>query len=248
MNWTFAKKYRILILLGIFAIAMGILEAIVVVYLRQIYYPQGFYFPLSMLSHAMVFVEWTREIATIIMLVMIGILAGKDTLQRFLCFLYSFAVWDIFYYAGLKLFLNWPPSFVTWDILFLIPVPWISPVLAPLLCSLTMLLFAGGFICLQERGCTVTIKPYEWGLCFLGSLIILCSFIWDFSTIIIQNGFCSSFRTLSENGHFWQVLSYYTPAYYHWYLFALGELLIVLVSGRAYRRTRTNRRCPGWQG
>jgi len=164
MNWSFAKIHRTFVLLGIFGIAMGFLEAIVVVYLRQIYYPQGFDFPLNPLSSKTLSVEWLREIATIIMLVTIGVIAGKNHLQKLSYFLYSFATWDIFYYVGLKLLLNWPPSFLTWDILFLIPVAWIGPVLAPITCSLTMILLAGCIVCLQERGYTVKIKLSEWGV------------------------------------------------------------------------------------
>jgi len=36
----------------------------------------------------------------------------------------AFGVWDIFYYAWLWVFVGWPDSPATWDVLFLIPVPW----------------------------------------------------------------------------------------------------------------------------
>jgi len=218
---------RTFLILGIFSIAMGILEAIVVVYLRQIYYPGGFDSPLTFISPEMVFVEWLREIATIIMLVAIGIIAGKNNLQRFFYFLYCFAIWDIFYYAGLKLILDWPPSFLTWDILFLIPVPWVSPVLAPIICSITIILFSGCIIYTQERGYTSGIKKYEWGLTILGSVIILVSFLWDYCKIIVQNDFFSPPGTLSTNKDFWQMMSQYKPEYYNWYMFIAGEILIL---------------------
>jgi hypothetical protein len=224
-----AEVKRSFIFLGVFGIAMGFLETIVVVYLRQIYYPQGFDFPLSLLSPGMIGIEWLREIATIIMLMAIGVIAGKDNFQRFFYFLYTFAIWDIFYYVGLKLLLDWPTSFLTWDILFLIPVPWIGPVLAPIICSLTLILFAVTIIYFQGRGCPVKIKLYEWGLALLGALIILGTFIWDYGKTIIQNDFLSGFWTLSENKHFWQVISQYRPLYYNWYLFAIGEILILYV-------------------
>ncbi len=86
---------------------MGFLEAIVVVYLRQIYHPQGFDFPLGAVSPIMLSFEWLREIATIVMLVALAALAATNFLQKFCYFLYSFAVWDIFYYLGLKLLLDW---------------------------------------------------------------------------------------------------------------------------------------------
>lgn len=239
MNWSFTKTHRTFVLLSIFGIAMGLLEAIVVVYLRQLYYPQGFDFPLSPLTPQMLSVEWLREIATIIMLVTIGIIAGKNYLQKFSYFLYSFAIWDIFYYVGLKKLLNWPPSFFTWDILFLIPVTWIGPVLAPIICSLTMILLAGSIVCLQERGYTVKIKLSEWGLILLGAFMIFCTFIWDYSKIIIQEGLLSSFWILANNEYFQQKISQYKPTYYNWYLFAFGEILILCALTLMLRRTKS---------
>ncbi len=106
VNKSFAMYFRILILLGTFSIAMGALEAIVVVYLREIYYPQGFEFPLILLSPKIFFVECLRELSTIVMLIMVGVIAGKNSLQRFSYFLFAFAVWDIFYYVWLKVLLN----------------------------------------------------------------------------------------------------------------------------------------------
>src|SRR5690349_1048470 len=130
---------RSLLWLTLFSIAMGFLESAVVIYLRALYYPHGFEFPLVLMPNTMAGVELLREAATIVMLVSIGIIAGRNTAQRFSFFIYSFAVWDIFYYIFLKVFVDWPPSFFTWDILFIIPVPWVGPVLAPCIISLTMI-------------------------------------------------------------------------------------------------------------
>ena len=229
---------RNLFLLSVFAVAMGILEAIVVVYLRQMYYPQGFNFPLTLLSQKMMITEWIREIMTLVMLVSLGMISGKDSFQRFLFFLYIFAVWDIFYYAGLKLFLNWPVSFFTFDVLFLIPVPWISPVLAPLLCSMTMILFSVSMLVLREKGLSVCLLKREWGLAFTGVMLTFCSFIWDYTAIVIKNGFILNILSLPENDPFWKRLSQYQPEDYHWSLFAAGELLVVYVFFRVLKRCK----------
>lgn len=227
MYWSFTKNYRTFILLGVFGIAMGFLEAIVVVYLRQIYYPQGFDFPLNLFSSKIFLIEWLREASTIIMLVIVGIIAGKNFLQKLSYFLYSFAIWDIFYYVALKLLLNWPSSFLTWDILFLIPVIWVGKVLAPIICSLTMILIAVSIVSLQKKGYKVKIKLYEWALLFSGAFIIFCTFIWDYSKIIIQQNFLSNFWTLADNEHFVQIISQYKPTNYNWYLFCIGEIFIL---------------------
>jgi len=214
-------------LLALFAIAMGALEAIVVVYLRQIYYPLGFDFPLTLLSPRMLTVECSREAATIVMLVSVGMLSGRDTLQRLAYFLYTFAVWDIFYYAGLKLFLNWPSSFLTWDVLFLIPVPWIGPVLAPLICSLTMILMAGIIICLKENGCIIKIKLSEWSLALLGASIILFTFVRDYSRIIFHGQSTPGLSLMGKNRQLIEIISGYKPTHYSWDLFIIGEILIL---------------------
>jgi len=232
MKSVLVRIQRTFILLGVFCLAMGILEAIVVVYLRQLYYPDGFDFPLTFLSAQMITIEWIRELTTIIMLAVLGILAGKDNLQRFFFFLFSFGVWDLAYYAGLKLFLDWPSSFITWDILFLIPVPWVSPVLAPVICSVTMILFAVSFFYLQGKGYPMRMKIVDRGFLFLGASVILFSFIRDYINLIFQNGLFSKFWTLSENTYFYQIVSQYCPTDYNWYLFSLGEILILYVMTR----------------
>ncbi len=218
---------RLIVPVGIFAIAMGILEAIVVVYIRKLYHPTGFDFPLKATSPELIHTELIREITTIIMLVMIAVIAGKNFLQKFSYFIYCFGVWDIFYYVGLKLFLNWPPSFLTWDVLFLIPVPWIGPVLAPIICSLTMILLATCIIYLQGRGYDVRLKFSSWALIIIGAVMILSSFIWDFAGIIIGRGFLSEFWRLATSVKFQNIVTHYIPQYFNWYLFAVGEIFIV---------------------
>jgi hypothetical protein len=206
---------------------MGALEAIVVVYLRQIYYPAGFDFPLILLSPRMFFVECLREIATIAMLIMVGVIAGKNALQRFACFLFAFAVWDIFYYVWLKVLLNWPASFLTWDLLFLIPVPWVGPVLAPIIVSLTMILFSAAIIYFQASDIRVKIKWSEWSLTLIGALIIILTFVWDYTQIIVNEVIVLSLRNILISANFWEAISTYKPSYYNWYLFVLGEGFII---------------------
>src|SRR5688572_22491045 len=126
---------RRLLFMTFFGIAMGFLEAAVVVYLRLLYYPDGFDFPLIQLPWSVAVVELAREGATLVMLASVAILAGRTNWERFAWFAYLFGVWDIIYYVGLKMMLNWPDSLFTWDILFLLPLIWVGPVLAPLLIS-----------------------------------------------------------------------------------------------------------------
>lgn len=124
-----------LLLLAIFGIAMAHLEGVVVVYLRK---ALGMLdtesnkesiekFPTRYLK-----IEMTREAATIIMLIVIGYLAGGSWIEKGVFFLWTFAFWDLFYYLSLYILIKWPPSFTTIDVLFLIPKPWIAPVWFPI--------------------------------------------------------------------------------------------------------------------
>jgi hypothetical protein len=133
----------------IFAIAMGILEAICVVYIRQIIFPpHGIIndFPTDNFNFTY---EIIRESITIIMLTTVALIAAYNWRTRLAMFFIAFGIWDIFYYIGLKIFLNWPASIMEWDTLFLIPIAWYSPVIVPVLISFYFI--AGGiFIILHE--------------------------------------------------------------------------------------------------
>lgn len=225
--------------LTLFGIAMGFLEAAVVVYLRKIYYPQGFLFPLNPnISSLLLNIEWLREISTIIMLACIGIIIGRNFSTRFCYFLYSFAVWDIFYYIWLKVVLNWPSSLLTWDILFLIPLPWVSPVLAPIIVSLTMIVLAVTVIWIDYKKHNVKGLFHEWFLCIIGVFAIFITFIWDYANLIIRNKFYMNLLNLGINSGFQKIVSQYVPTNYNWWLFLSGEVLILFSFGLFCKRMK----------
>ena len=212
--------------LTIFGIAMGFLESVVVVYLRQLYYPEGFGFPLKAAIGVGFFLEYLREIATIVILLTVSVLAGRMTYERFSYFLYCFGVWDIFYYIGLKVLLNWPLSLLTWDILFLIPVVWLAPVLAPIICSITMIIFSGFILYYHNKGYLVRMNFLGWFFMSLGTMVILTTFIWDHSKIIIQGRFLNRFSSLVNDPHFQSIVTSHIPSTYNWPLFILGEIFL----------------------
>ena len=216
---------RTLLSVTVFAIAMGFLEAIVVVYLRDIYYSGGFKFPLMIIPDSTLRIEILREFCTLVMLLSISFIAGKNKLEIFSYFLFTFALWDISYYIGLKLILNWPASLFTWDILFLIPIPWIGPVLAPLISSFTMILLALVFLALQNKNQVFKIRLGDWLFIFLGAVLIFVSFIWDYSRIIIKNNLFGNILSLRQSS-FINVTQNYIPHYFHWDLFILGIISI----------------------
>ena len=122
----------------VYAVAMAYLESAVVVYLqRAIAINPDRLFPLSgpEIAGNLAVIEVGREFATIVMLATVGCLAGRRWIDRLAWTAVAFGVWDIFYYFWLWVFIGWPHSPLTWDVLFLIPVPWAGPVWAPIAVS-----------------------------------------------------------------------------------------------------------------
>ncbi len=213
--------------LAVFSIAMGFLEAVAVVYLRKLYYPEGFEFPLRMTVLEGISLEYLREISTIVMLLSVSLVAGRTSYEKFSYFLYCFGIWDIFYYIWLKVLLNWPQSLFTWDVLFLIPVVWVGPVLAPIIFSITMVLFALFILYFQNKGYPVKITMPEWALMSFGALFVFITFVWDYSQIIIEGRSFMKLSSLVKDPHFQKVITGHVPTTYNWSLFILGEGLIL---------------------
>jgi len=214
--------------LVVFSIAMGLLETAVVVYLRELYYPEGFQFPLAPMNVSVFTTELLREAATLIMLWGVAYLAGSSAYQRFAFFLIAFAVWDIFYYVFLKVLLDWPESLLTWDILFLIPTPWVGPVLAPCLASVTMVLLA--IVILRHHHVQgFHLNPVEWSLLGIGSLVMLVSWIWDY-LVLFGAGIPSPEQSIA-------FYATYKPQTYHWWMFGIGELFLLAAILMRHRRT-----------
>jgi hypothetical protein len=194
---------------------MAYFESTVVVYLRELYFPEGFQFPIKFLPIKLSIIEIGREFSTLMMLLGLAFIGSKKKWTRFGIFMLSFGVWDIWYYIWLKVMLNWPESLLTWDLLFLIPVPWVGPVLAPVLVSVA-LIFAGiAIIYLEGNGYKITLRKSEWALVILAGVIIFVSFILDAPAIMRLEA----------------------PENYNWYLFMIGELIGVVVSVIALRRS-----------
>jgi hypothetical protein len=131
-------------IVALYAVAMGYLEGVVVYYIR---YSLGDIHGAGGVSSALLLrfpwnIERTREAATIVMLLAVAVLAGRDLRERVAAFLWAFAIWDAIYYLALKLLTQWPPSLNTQDVYFLLPVPWAGPVWVPLLADLLMALLA----------------------------------------------------------------------------------------------------------
>ena len=227
-------KTKTIISVIIFSIAMAALESAVVVYLRALYYPEGFAVAFKLVDHAIVKIEIMRELATVIMLLAVGYLAGKNFKERFSYFLLSFAVWDIFYYVWLKVFIDWPLTLWDWDILFLIPITWLGPVLAPLVCSVTMIVLSG---VLLQSDLSKPIPRSAMVAWTFGSMLIVFTFIQDYGSMLIDHKFIGDYFNLMTNKDFIKVAGSYVPSSYNWELFWIGELLIIFgISNTSWTR------------
>jgi hypothetical protein len=179
----------------LFGISFGYLEAAVVVYLRAIYDPirhrlhpgrgADELFPLispQELANAgpenprRLLIEIGREASTIAMLAAFGLAAGRNFNQRMAAFAVVFGLWDIFFYVFLRLMIHWPQSLFTWDILFLIPLPWVGPVIAPVIVAATLVVC--GLISLGLGG--MPARPREWMAMIVGGIVVILSFVWDY--------------------------------------------------------------------
>ncbi len=128
----------------------------------------------------------------------------------------AFGVWDISFYLFLKLWIDWPASLLTWDILFLLPVPWVAPVLAPVIVSFTIV--GCGLAALWRP---VVIPSRHWIGLVLGGALVILSFTWDFRHVLAGN----------------------LPHPFAWWLFLLGELVSV---GSFLHAAFRRRSCGSW--
>lgn len=167
----------------LYGVAMGFLEAVVVVYLRLVYYPGGFDFPLTVIPTRLAIFEVAREAATLAMLVAVAALAGRTGRERFGWFCFLFGVWDLVYYAGLRAMVGWPASLLTWDVLFLIPLIWTGPVLAPILVSLALILAAVVMLYDEGRRVHIHLGRLDYGMLGISLLLQLYAFMANHPTV-----------------------------------------------------------------
>ncbi len=224
---------RVLVSVALFGVSFGYIEAAVVVYLRALYDPvrielnpgaePGELFPLIQ-PHQLTALdennarrlatELGREVATILLLVAFALAAGHNFRERFAVFVMTFGLWDVFYYVFLKLLLGWPASVLTWDILFLIPVPWTGPVLAPLLVAVSMVVCGLLALWRESVGRPLVLGSADWLAVVLGGVLIVAACCWDY-------------RHVSAGG---------MPNPFNWPLLAAGELIGLGGFVHAWRR------------
>lgn len=169
-----------------FGVAFGWLEAAVVVYLRELLYPDGFDFPLRLLRPDLAAIELARETSTLVMLAAVGVLGARTAWGRFGLFALAFGVWDLVYYLGLWIALGWPASLGTWDVLFLIPGVWTGPVWTAALIAVLLIVFGVPLYLRGERRALGTARWWHWVLAALSLTLILAAFLANHSLVLQQ--------------------------------------------------------------
>ena len=176
------KKF---IWISIYAITMAYLEAAAVVYLRQIY-GIGKDITIALKFDPLVgMTEVGREVATMMMILAVAVIAGNSKRSRIGFFLFVFGVWDFFYYIWLKVILNWPNSLLDLDLLFLLPLPWWGPVLSPLLIAVMMILTGYMMVITKVH---IHVNGIELALLILGTAVVLYSFMKDAISLSVFPG------------------------------------------------------------
>ena len=173
-----------LVCVFLFATAMGFLEAICVVYLRERLFSPGTDTQEIVAQLGRFGIEHIRELCTMVMLLTVAWVAAFNARTRTAMFFLMFGIWDITYYVGLRLFTGWPGSILEWDCLFLVPVPWYGPVLAPILISVY---FVGSCILLilrEAAGSSWRMTLPVLALLGLGFGLWYWSFVKDTDTIM----------------------------------------------------------------
>jgi hypothetical protein len=217
-------------IVSVFATAMAWVEAAVVFYLRSMmhriepYQPD----PLPVMG-GFASVELPRELATLVMLFAVGWLAGRTWRARLGYFAIAFGMWDVFYYVFLKIICDWPHSLLDWDVLFLLPMPWWGPVLAPVLISLLLILWGTLASQFPETSPTASFNRSVWTLSFLGSALAL--YVFMANALAAAPGGLEAIRTV-------------LPERFHWRLFGVALALMAAPLIEARKQLTLHRSRP----
>jgi hypothetical protein len=203
---------RTLTWLSLYAIAMACVEAALVVYLRELYYPgdRRAIFPLMLMSNEHLAFEWVRELATLAMIASVAWLAEENFPRRFAAFAYVFGFWDIFYYMWLKAFIGWPVTLGEWDVLFLVPWPWLGPWIAPVAIAAAFVSWGAWALSLEQSPCW---RASTVALFVSGAALALAAFLLPAAPLLAAAP--ESFRG-------------YMPGVFRWWLFVPGWAAMAL--------------------
>jgi len=215
------KQTSKLIFMAAFVVAMAYLESAVVVYLRRVYGINEIENALAVFDRQISIIEMERELAIMVMLLAAAWMAGRNWQSRIGFFMFAFGVWDILYYLWLKVFIGWPVTLLNNDLLFLLPLPWWGPVLAPALIALIMAIAGAGLVNLDEKEKPAQLGILDWSLLVLGSLVLLYTFMAD---------------AIQKMPADMESLALVQPGPFKWTVYLCGILVYIFVLWRCARK------------
>jgi hypothetical protein len=213
---------RRLVFVAGFAVAMAYLEAAVVVYLRRLYGITDLIRDVAAYDPSLAALEAGREAATLVMLLALGVAAGRSAQSRLGIALFAFGAWDILYYVWLRVFIGWPRTLLDPDLLFLIPLPWWGPVLSPVLIAVLSIAAGWTMVARDDLGIRLRPGPGGWTALAAGILAALYAFMAD------------SLRALPASP---EALSRLRPGPFPWSAYSAGLLLMAFALWRSARFT-----------
>lgn len=222
-------SHRTVWLLAVYAIAMALLEAVVVIYMRKLYCAENplELFPLGFLDRYDPLVEIAREAATILMIVAVALLAERGSWTRqFAAFVFVFGFWDVLYYVWLKVLMDWPQTWFEWDVLFLIPSVWLGPWICPAAIG-AMFTVWGAYVLTTPR--RIQLRGTPLAAFVTGSVLGLITFMQPAETVRFSG---ESLMGYSPGGFWWWL---FIPAYG---LMAWGLMSSVAMSSRSIVTTK----------
>ncbi len=195
-----------------FAVAMAWVESAAVFYLRTLVNRIEPYQPYPLpVAGGLGMAEFVREAATLVMILAVGTLAGRTWRSRWGYAAVAFGAWDIFYYVFLKVMCGWPHSIFDWDILFLIPLPWWGPVLAPVSIAVLMILWGTLVTAMADRQPRALGDWRAWAISAVGAVLALYLFMAD--ALGVRDGGLEALRQM-------------LPTRFNWPLFWVALLLM----------------------
>jgi len=199
----------------LFVASFSFIEASVVAYLQKAFFAGGSaIFPLRVIEQKYLVIEIIREAVTLILLFAASLMLENGRWRTLWMFSILFAGWDILYYVWLRVLVGFPSSLLDWDVLFLIPAPWLAPVIAPVTTAVLMIVFS----CLMLRKDDSSLSGIEMTGCALSTLLVIWSFVYD------------SFGSVISGAN---SLTGFVPAGYHWGIFIAGLAIWIVSMGHA---------------
>src|SRR4249920_103864 len=213
------------LLVVVFAAGMAWVEAACVYYLRAMVDRLEPYQANPLPMHGVLGpVELVREAATLVMLLAVGGIAGRTRTTRLGYTAIAFGIWDIFYYVFLKIIYDWPKSLFDWDILFLIPLPWWGPVIAPVSIALLMIAWGTATTQVADRSRTSSPPWIVWGSGAIGIVVALYVFMAD------------ALRTIDQGQ---DAIRQVLPTSFDWMWFSVALVLMAVPVAQFGWRTRS---------